>query len=337
VEDGRLGAHGWGGDSCACGGQPLAAKTQRGETGTPRSPTSDAAALPTTCRSCLARREWMDPFSARMLSVACRKMLWDKTLPDDEALALNRCLSSLSEMIGNHPQHTSWPDPSRERDPSRSTGSGGFSPSYYSSPPASESVVGGAEPPRDRTALTSTARPTGQNYHHPFIGVGASEASAGDPFRRLPPVVAVGVAALLAGVRRRQQLGAGALAGNREGSREASADHRHRGSQHSAEKRPGSAADESRTGGAGQPAKKVARVYPALSRPSESPLLHPAKGGRVGVDDEESAKASANPPQGGGADNVNMVAGGPVSEASAAKTTAAAAAAAAVVAGPNAA
>lgn len=74
VESGRPGAHGWGGDSCACGKRPLAAKAQRDEVGTPRGPTSKAAALPTGCRSCLARRGWMDPFSARMLSVACRKV-----------------------------------------------------------------------------------------------------------------------------------------------------------------------------------------------------------------------------------------------------------------------
>lgn len=263
------------------------------------------------------------------------QILWDRTLPDDEALALNRCLSALSEIIGNPPQEPAWPDSSRERDPSRTTGGGVCSPPHDSSkPPAWKSVVGGE--PRDRTALASTARPTGQtepsrSFHH---GVDTSEENTDGPFGRLPPAVAVGIAALLAGVRRRQ-LGLGALAGNREDSR-ASADHSNRGSQHSTKKRPGGAEDESWAGGAGPPAKKVAKVYPAPARRPESPL-HPAEGDRIHVDDEGSVKASTHRPEGSGSNNVDMAAGGPVSEAEAAVTaTTEAEAAAAAAAEPNA-
>ena len=255
-------------------------------------------------------------------------MLWDRTLPDDEALALNRCLSALSEVIGNPPQEVAWLESSREKDPSHSTGGGDeFSPSCCSSPPASESVVG--RTPRARIMYASTARPTGQtDSTHSFRGVGANEASADGPYRRLPPAVAVGVAALLAGVRRRQ-LGLGALASNREACR-VSADHRHGGSQHLAEKRPRGAEDESRTGGAGPPAK-LAKIYPALARQSESPL-HPAEGDRVGADDKDSTKISTHHTEEGGSDNVDMAAGGPALEA-----VTAAPAAAAARAGPNAA
>ncbi|CAM9735632.1 unnamed protein product [Ectocarpus sp. 4 AP-2014] len=56
---------------------------------------------PTVCRSCLGRRAWLDRGSARLLVVACHKLLWDKALPEDEALALDRCLRALSEVLGD--------------------------------------------------------------------------------------------------------------------------------------------------------------------------------------------------------------------------------------------
>ncbi|CAN0328631.1 unnamed protein product, partial [Ectocarpus sp. 8 AP-2014] len=59
---------------------------------------------PTACRSCLGRRVWLDPGSARLLVVACHKLLWDKALPEDEALALDRCLRALSEVLGDRDQ-----------------------------------------------------------------------------------------------------------------------------------------------------------------------------------------------------------------------------------------
>lgn len=253
-------------------------------------------------------------------------MLWDRTLPDDEALALNRCLSAVSEIIGSPPQETAWPDSSRERELPRSTGGVASPPPCDSSPQAWKSVAGGA--PRDRLTVASTAQPTGQtDSSHSSHGVGASKASADGPHHWLPPPVTVGVVALLAGVRRRQ-LGLGALAGNREGSR-ASADHRHRSSQHSAEKRPAGAEDLSRAGGTGPPAK-VAKVCPTPARQSESPLC-PAEGGRVDVDHEESAKDSTHRPEGSGSHNIDMAARGTVSELAVAATAAELNAAAAAV------
>lgn len=261
----------------------------------------------------------------RTTALVLLQMLWDRTLPDDEALALNRCLSALLEIMGDPAQETAWLDSSGERSCSHYSGGGGFSSPYGSSPQALGRVFGGAS--LGRATLASTARSTSQT--EPPRGFGASEADA-SPCHRLPPA-AVGVASLLARVRRRQ-LGANAFAGDHEGGR-ANAGHRDGGSTHSADKRPRSAADESRTGEAGPPpAKKAATVYPNLARQSESPV-RPAKGGRVSVDDEKPAKASTHRPEQSAADNVDMVGSGPVSESAAAAAVEPNAAAAAVAVG----
>ncbi|CAM9198214.1 unnamed protein product, partial [Scytosiphon promiscuus] len=57
--------------------------------------------LTAVCRSCFARRKGLDSCSVQLLVVACSQLLWDKTLPEDEGLALRRCLSALSQILGH--------------------------------------------------------------------------------------------------------------------------------------------------------------------------------------------------------------------------------------------
>ncbi|CAM9545646.1 unnamed protein product, partial [Ectocarpus fasciculatus] len=99
---------------------------------------------PTACQSCLGRRAWLDPGSARLLVVACHQLLWDKALPEDEALALDRCLRALSEVLGDRDQ--SWRNRSKREaaEPPAGGGGGGSSSSSGGVLPVPPSAVPGA-------------------------------------------------------------------------------------------------------------------------------------------------------------------------------------------------